>query len=164
MKKLITVFLSTIISVASFAQAQKVVLIEEGTGTWCQWCPRGDVYGKELQANYPGQFVFVAVHQGDPMDDEDYSNSMPFIGIPNGWLDRTSISDLDPFTDLPQDMAKQLALIPPAGISVSTTWEASTRLLTMTVSANFEADLNGDYRLDYSRFPIPCNQNQILFS
>ena len=147
MKKLITVFLSTIISVASFAQAQKVVLIEEGTGTWCQWCPRGDVYGKELQANYPGQFVFVAVHQGDPMDDEDYSNSMPFIGIPNGWLDRTSISDLDPFTDLPQDMAKQLALIPPAGISVSTTWEASTRLLTMTVSANFEADLNGDYRL-----------------
>ncbi|MBK8605205.1 MAG: hypothetical protein IPN87_19905 [Saprospiraceae bacterium] len=55
------------------------------------------MYGKELQANYPGQFVFVAVHQGDPMDDEDYSNSMPFIGIPNGWLDRTSISDLDPF-------------------------------------------------------------------
>ena len=147
MKKLLTIILSTIVSVASFAQAQKVVLIEEGTGTWCQWCPRGDIYAQELQINYPGQFVFVAIHVNDIMGYEDYNNNLPFTTIPNGWVDRSIMSSLNPFTDLPQDMAQQLALMPPAAISVSTTWDTLTRGLTMTVSADFEEDLNGDYRL-----------------
>jgi len=147
MKNLFTIILITLLSATGFAQPQKVVLVEEGTGTWCQWCPRGDMYAKELQANYPGQFVFVAVHINDIMQDDAYAEAMPFEGIPNGWMDRTFISPLNPFTELDQDMAQQLALVPPAGISVSTTWEPATRLLTMTVSADFEEDLNGDYRL-----------------
>ena len=147
MKHLFTIILSVVVTVAGFAQTQKVVLVEEGTGTWCQWCPRGNVYAKELQMNYPGQFVFVAVHVSDPMENEIYSEGMPFEGIPNGWIDRTFISELEPYTDLPQDMAQQLALTPPAGISVVTTWDSSTRLLTMTVSADFDESLNGDYRL-----------------
>lgn len=106
MKNLFTIILITLLSATGFAQPQKVVLVEEGTGTWCQWCPRGDMYAKELQANYPGQFVFVAVHINDIMQDDAYAEAMPFEGIPNGWMDRTFISPLNPFTELDQDMAQ----------------------------------------------------------
>ena len=36
----------------SFGFAQKHVLVEELTGTWCQWCPRGIYYGDSLCGTY----------------------------------------------------------------------------------------------------------------
>ena len=148
MKRIVT--LATLFCVAIttiIAQPQKVVLIEEGTGTWCQWCPRGDVYSRALAENYSGQYVFVAIHEGDPMETTDYWEAIGLLGLPTAKVDRTYISELNPFVDLQQDMAQQLALSPPAGISVETTWDASTREMTMTISADFVENLSGNYRL-----------------
>lgn len=147
MKKIFTLFIFTSLATTFFAQPKKVVLVEEGTGTWCQWCPRGEVYSKILAKDYPDDALFVAVHEGDPMEDTDYWEATGLIGLPSANIDRTFESNLDPFTDLPNDMSQQLALIPPAGISVSETWNAVTREMTMTVTADFESDLSGDYRL-----------------
>lgn len=49
------------------------VLLEEGTGTWCMWCPRGTVAIENLKAKYPDTFIPVAVHAGDPMVVDGYS-------------------------------------------------------------------------------------------
>lgn len=49
------------------------VLMEEGTGTWCMWCPRGAVAIETLKQKYPETFMPVAVHVNDPMAVEGYS-------------------------------------------------------------------------------------------
>lgn len=44
---------------------QRRFLIEEGTGTWCQYCPAGIVVMEYLKAEYPDSFIRVAVHGGN---------------------------------------------------------------------------------------------------
>ncbi len=41
-------------------------VIEEGTGTWCQWCPSGIVMMETIAKSYP-DWIRIAVHQGDRM-------------------------------------------------------------------------------------------------
>lgn len=72
---------------------ERTVLIEEGTGTWCMWCPRGQYYLKELHKNRPGEFVDIAVHVGDEMMVPDYAMILyaPFFaadGLPSCVMDR----------------------------------------------------------------------------
>ncbi len=71
----------------------RVQVIEEGTGTWCGFCPRGIVtierLRKELK-NVP--FVVIAVHRSqgytiEPMAVDDYS-FLGFGGFPAGWVNR----------------------------------------------------------------------------
>ena len=72
---------------------ERTVLIEEGTGTWCMWCPRGQYYLKELHKKRPGEFVDIAVHVSDEMMVADYAMSIyaPFFatyGLPSCVMDR----------------------------------------------------------------------------
>ena len=72
---------------------ERTVLIEEGTGTWCMWCPRGQYYLKELHKKRPGEFIDIAVHVSDPMMVTDYAMSLyaPFFnvhGLPSCVMDR----------------------------------------------------------------------------
>ena len=50
----------------------KMVVGEEGTGTWCQWCPRGAVFMDLFETKYQGFWAGIAVHNGDPMTVADY--------------------------------------------------------------------------------------------
>ena len=40
----------------------KMVVGEEGTGTWCQWCPRGAVYMDLFEQEYDQFWAGIAVH------------------------------------------------------------------------------------------------------
>src|SRR5690606_3779711 len=69
------------------------VLIEEGTGTWCQWCPRGAVAMEYMYNNYSDKFVGIAVHEGipqwpDPMEVTAYASGSNFSGYPSMHIDR----------------------------------------------------------------------------
>lgn len=81
---------------------ERTVLIEEGTGTWCMYCPRG-AYGLELlHEKYPGKFVDVAVHGGDEMMVVPYYvGSYPYFNgsFPNSVFDRSFDLIGDPYFD-----------------------------------------------------------------
>ena len=68
----------------------KNVLFEEGTGTWCGWCPRGTVAMNYMTTTYPNQFIGVAVHNGasDPMKLAAYDTAAAFDGFPEMNVDR----------------------------------------------------------------------------
>lgn len=53
----------------------RVVVVEEITGTWCGWCPRGYVGMEEMKHKYGdvGNYIGIAVHSGDPMEVRGYS-------------------------------------------------------------------------------------------
>jgi hypothetical protein len=146
MKKRTILLLSLLVSVTALFGQSKVVVVEEITGTWCSWCPRGDIYGQELLHDYPGQAVFISVHSGDAMEYTDYINALGLTGLPSGKIDRTGLSIMQP-ANLASEISPFLAQTAPANISVSTTWDSVTRNVTMIITATMTANLSGDFRL-----------------
>ncbi len=138
----------------SNAQAPvKRALLEEFTGSWCGWCPRG-IYGIQLmEAKYPGQFIPVAFHNADPMVFPACDTMETSItGYPDAWLDRVAFNttnlDTDPTTwdaQMTQIMAAPVA----ADVAVSNvTYDPVTRMLSAKVTAKFAIETVGDLRFN----------------
>lgn len=71
-------------------------VFEEGTGTWCGWCPRGAVFMDQFASDHPnGDAAQIAVHNNDPMMVLAYDSCMADYarGFPNIVIDRTFIKD-----------------------------------------------------------------------
>lgn len=145
-KSILLLTLSIFFSIDFYAQSQKIVLVEEGTGMWCQYCPRGEVYAQTLHDAYPDNSLFIAIHVNDVLENQEYADACGLEGLPNGNVDRAFVSQLEPFT-VQSDVTTQLNLGAPADIGVETTFDANTRDITMTVTGSFTQNLNGDYRL-----------------
>lgn len=73
-------------------------VMEEYTGTWCGYCPRGFV-GMEYMSNHYKDFVGLAYHNGDDMEVMS-SGKFPssISGYPSAYLDREL--DIDAFYGL----------------------------------------------------------------
>jgi len=139
--------LNFVITGLSF-QPTKRVLIEEGTGTWCGWCPRGAVFTEQIDTVYSGTAIVVAVHNGDLMTDAIYDAGMGNLisGYPSGAVDRKSI-DVDP-TDFGTAYLERINDVAPADVAVSAFFNTVSRQVDVVVSATFAASLNGDFRLN----------------
>ena len=62
-------------------------VLEEYTGTWCGYCPRGFVGLEEMNRLYPDDFIGLSYHNGDPMQvTTDYPSRVS--GFPDAWIDR----------------------------------------------------------------------------
>ncbi len=59
---------------------ERSLVLEEATGTWCGWCPRGYVALENARERYvgTGKVIPIAVHTGDAMQVSSYS----------GWLNK----------------------------------------------------------------------------
>lgn len=71
------------------------VVLEEGTGTWCQYCVRGIVGIREMKALYPETFIPIAVHNGDEMAVSAYQTiiSQYMTGLPGSVMNRKLVLD-----------------------------------------------------------------------
>lgn len=76
----------------------KVHLIEEGTGTWCGWCPRGIVMMEYVNENYPDLFGCVAIHQSNGNQRDPMQVATPLVvvqeymsGFPFAMIDREEV-------------------------------------------------------------------------
>ena len=115
----------------------KAVLIEEATGTWCPWCPRGAVGMDYMASNYSSTTALVAVHNGDPMVVTEYDNGIgQYIGgYPSGVVDR-KLEDVNPSNnDLESAYNTQINEIVPVDLSVGAT--QSGNALTISANATF---------------------------
>ncbi|MCM1110266.1 MAG: Omp28-related outer membrane protein [Clostridium sp.] len=66
------------------------VVMEEITGTWCQYCPLGWTTMEKIHENHTdGSIIPVCIHVDDPMVSASYQNVVPQgIGVPYGMLNR----------------------------------------------------------------------------
>lgn len=99
--------------------SQKVVVIEEGTGTWCQWCPRGAVAMEYMDNLYPNTFAGIAVHNGDPMTVAAYDNGADFEAFPGCNVDRALLDQSVSSSAFNSYYNARKDLIVPAGISLT---------------------------------------------
>ncbi|MCC6461222.1 MAG: Omp28-related outer membrane protein [Saprospiraceae bacterium] len=128
------------------------VVVEEGTGTWCGWCPRGTVMMDFLKEEYPDNLIPIAVHNAqstypDPMQNSVYNAGMVSLigGFPSGLVDRT-YNDVDP-TEFEQYALAQMAEPASVVVTQNVEFNATTRNVTVVSSLNFKEALNGDYAI-----------------
>lgn len=126
----------------------KAVVVEEGTGTWCGWCPRGAVAMDYMYSTYGagGQFVGIAVHNNDPMTVAAYDGGAGISGFPGCNVDRAILGGSVSQGLFETYYNDRKDLVVPA--SVAGTFSVSGNVVTVDASATFKTNFAAaDYRL-----------------
>jgi len=121
------------------------VWAEEGTGTWCVWCPRGDVFMNRMNDAYPDHFIGIAVHNNDPMANAEWDADLTVAGYPGVVFEREN-EDIDP-TQLEAKIIEYIVTAPDAVMVHEATYDETTRELNVTVHTNFANGAVGAHRL-----------------
>lgn len=125
----------------------KLVVTEEGTGTWCGFCPRGAVYMELLSTTYPGFFQGIAVHNADPMVVPRYDAGIGALigGYPSVLVDR--LTETDPSTMEP-DFITRIQVAPKAMIVNGAQWNVTNDTLYVSLTTTFaQAVSSGNYKV-----------------
>jgi hypothetical protein len=125
--------------------AGKMVVAEEGTGTWCGWCPRGAVYMDLMQTTYAGYFQGIAVHNADPMTVPVYDSGLGLSSFPGAKVDRLPV--IDP-SALEPDFITRIQIAPKAVIVNGAQWNAGTDSIYVSLTTTFtQAVSSGNYKV-----------------
>lgn len=118
------------------------VVYEEGTGTWCGWCPRGFV-AMEIMEEEPN-FIGIAVHNGDPMVISSYDSNMNLSGYPGANVNR-SLNNIGVSPDIFLSVHSTLLNeVTPVSANVKAEYDETTRNTTIDVDATFYSQFDGD--------------------
>lgn len=126
----------------------KMVVGEEGTGTWCQWCPRGAVFMDRFEQDYAslGLWAGIAVHNNDPMEVTPYDDGMAFTGFPGAKVDRSN--SVDP-SGMQPSFESRIQMAPTAAIEVGANFDPITRVLQISGTFDFQAAANSNYKVAF---------------
>ncbi len=124
----------------------KLVIVEEATGTWCGWCPRGTVALQFLDRDYHGFAQGIAVHNGDPMVNSVYDAGIgtKISGYPSALVDRGA--DLDP-SAIWAEIHTDLAEAPTALLYNGAQYDASRDLVEVALVVDFQAPANDNWKV-----------------
>jgi hypothetical protein len=145
-------------------QPPKKVLIEEFTGAWCGYCPRGGVT-LGLLTSADTNIIGAAIHDHDHMSTTEGNTvvSTYATGFPEGMIDRASdeysysdnnatgaaydfVAD-DSYWDTIASIRK--AEVVPATVALSAiSYNTSTRQISATVTATFVGDVKGAFGIN----------------
>ena len=138
--------------------AQHRPLVEEYTGLWCQWCPRGYLAMETIDEDYGDNQVTICYHVDDLMA---VTTSFPlnFSGLPAASIDRQG--EIDPYFGsvegsdfgIINNLNEAMGTLAIAGIDIDATLENNTVNVESTVSfiQDFE---EANYRVGYV---LVCN-------
>ena len=123
-------------------------VIEEFTGTWCGWCPRGIVGMDKVHEAYGDQVVQIAAHSGDIMAISEYQ---PVIntyteGYPNSITDRRYVADPS-YSTLVATLNKAFARVAQGSIDLQAEWSSNfkTKVVFNTTTRFSYNDDDGQY-------------------
>lgn len=120
-------------------------VIEEFTGTWCGWCPRGFVGMETVRETYGDKVVLIAAHNGDPMEVSGY-NPVMASSFPTSKINREADVNPHPATFLDY-LKSHMDESPDGMVEVSAQWgndektainiEANSRFAYDMVNPNY---------------------------
>lgn len=131
--------------------SNRMVVIEEKTGTWCGWCPRGTVGMNFMNTTYKSTTATIAVHNQDPMVETTYNAGIGTVapgGYPGSAVDR--VLGPDP-SSAELTLAYNARMAVPAYVDVLTpefvSYDWATATLQIKVRAKFAATLTGKFNM-----------------
>lgn len=120
--------------------SQRRTLMEEYTGAWCGWCPRGVVGIKRLKADFGDNFIPVSIHYNDPMQIPGYQELYNDVhSYPDAFLNRDI--EGDPYAGramvvygIKNDMETEQDIPAEASLDITAKWanNEKTRISTTT--------------------------------
>ncbi len=123
---------------------KKTVVLEEGTGTWNPWSPRGHVYMKQIEAgNYNA--CQIAVHDTDPMSIEEYNDYLYHLRqlfVPYFLVDRKIVPEPDSIYSALRQREKAFGF---AEVKAGSYVDGNKVSVVATIKPAI--DLRGDYRV-----------------
>lgn len=150
------VFIAAVISQSSVASPRRM-LFEYSTGTWCQYCACGDsIILHHIMPAYP-QTIVLAYHggSGDPFINYNGNTIISQLGInayPLALFDRAMGPPMDYDYNWPDTANARYTRVPNSLIDLvvtSKTYNATTRVLSATVTATPLQTLSGQYKINF---------------
>lgn len=146
----------TVVNVSGVSFVKRMV-VEEKTGTWCGWCPRGIVGFRVMEEKYHDRFIGIAVHGNnggaiDPMTVSSYIDKLLVnSGFPKCIVNRNPSTVMDPTAGNLETMygkvASEKAIV---AVSVDAELDNSSKKINAKASLQFVADeVNADYKLAF---------------
>ena len=142
--------ISVLINALSFIPPKKV-LIEEATGSWCGYCPDGALIVDDILQS-ESNVIALTLHNNDGMafTNGNTVNTTYAQGYPNGYVDRHLFSG-EPTVGTSRSswttlVNTRISEIVPAYVTVTSSYNSGTRVVTATVSAVFFGNITGDFR------------------
>ena len=133
-------------------KAQVTPVIEEFTGTWCGWCPRGMVGMEKVHETYGDQVVQIAAHNGDIMAINAYQPVINTFagGFPSSITDRQFEADPS-FSGLKSALNSAWNRVSPGTIELSAQWSnAEKKAVTFNTKTTFSySDNDGKYAIAF---------------
>jgi hypothetical protein len=154
----LAIVLGTVISMITFsqnifAQTQRNPVLEECTGTWCQWCPCGHTVMAQILAAMPNA-IMIGYHgpvgSSDPWDDfpgNQILSLLGFSGYPTAVIDRTGA----PLSRSAWSSTMNQRYNVPATVSITMdkTFNKITRELSADINVMALENLTGEYKLSF---------------
>jgi hypothetical protein len=97
-----------------------------------------------MESKYPGYWAGIAVHNADPMTVTEYDAALTVSGYPSALVDRGT--EMDP-SEMEVAFLDNIVIAPSAFITNGANWDATTRVLDVSISANFQTAANNNYKL-----------------
>lgn len=141
----------TIVKVSGISFVKRMV-VEEGTGTWCGFCPRGIVAFRTMEERYHDNFIGIAVHSGDALAVSSYSDVLNFFsGLPKCIVNRNTSMIEDPSTNNLENLYSKISSEKAvAAVSATATLSNDYNKINAKASVQFATgDANADYRIAF---------------
>jgi thiol-disulfide isomerase/thioredoxin len=136
--------------------AEKKVLIEKNTGTWCGYCSDGAAVLDNLVSQYGNNLIPVVVHDGDEMEFNDsLRTSFSIYAYPGALIDRSRYLYSGYYYDheavgrgiWDSRVSDQLSKFTPVNVTVNGSWDATSREIVADVNLDYVDNSAGDTRI-----------------
>tara|TARA_B110001450_G_scaffold245439_1_gene258466 strand:- start:862 stop:2904 length:2043 start_codon:yes stop_codon:yes gene_type:complete len=136
--------------------AEKKVLIEKNTGTWCGYCSDGAVVLDDLVSQYGDDLIPVVVHDGDEMEFNDsLRTSFSIYSFPGALVDRSRniypgyyySHEAKGRGSWGNQVSDQINKFTPVNVSINGFWDPTSREIIADVNLDYVDNSAGDARI-----------------
>lgn len=138
------------LNVKNSVPVQRLV-VEEGTGTWCQYCPKGIVGFRKASEAYPNHFIGIAIHRSDNLVTNTYED-LVFESLPNCYFNRNTKSAIEPsFESIETAVKKLMEKTPVMGVDANVKYtDSGKKKISVEALTTFLGVHKGmNYRLSF---------------
>lgn len=146
------------VSVVGEQLHNRIAIIEEATGTWCQYCPSGQLevaYTLETLNQEETRVLAIALHGGDQFETNGGDEVLTAFGggaYPAGWVDRYQFFG-EPSVGLPggtwtERTSERLAADSPMDVDLEVLYHPYSSSIAVNITANVITGVTGNLRFN----------------